>query len=214
MKQAVALALAAWLLYAGSSIGQPDTPADPETQQLQRDSHGDRIVLRSGKSLQGVRVLSHSQIEVKVEVLPGLPPLILPASQVVSIQFEQDKETESYRPDEPEKTSPPSESELLPARKIDPEFSRKLSTPMAQDTVTYRDHDVISLLETIAGQHKVSINVSLAVRARPEEKRRCTVHVETGQSLHAFLHGPLTEAAPWLKIEYNFDTVEVSLKPR
>ncbi len=215
MRKIIALVLLVWPvctgLFAEDNVQDTSTVKSP----LPWDRRGDQITLRSGKVLQGVRVVSETQVEVKVEVLPGLPILILPASQVVSVLHgdKRLREKTSEAPND-EKLSDKSSTEILPASKMAPDFSKRLATKNTDKSQQFRNRDIVAVLRIAAKKWGVPITFHQALLERPAPQRRCTLALETGQSLHGFLHDTVPAVAPWLQIEYLFDQIEVSLKAK
>lgn len=174
---------------------------------------GDRVVLRSGLSLWGLKVLSESSIDVRVEVLPGEEPLILPAGQVVDVVYGPDHAAGSQDGPASEEESNAPEPELLPAHKMSPSFSRKLAKAVSGQIEVYTDRDIVTLLEAMASEHRITIQVGEGIRSLPADRRSVTLAVTPEQSVEEFLRRVLTEAAPWLRVDTQFDEVIVSLRP-
>ncbi|MCF6284257.1 MAG: hypothetical protein L3K26_03600 [Candidatus Hydrogenedentes bacterium] len=202
----------ALLWCSGTVVGQTTPESKQETQRKPHEKHGDEIILRSGKSLQGIRVLSETRIEVKVEVHPGIPPLVLPASQVASIQYEQPRvrKTAGISSDITERLAR-SAAVLLPASKMAPGFSKRLAEKVTMRVRVFHERDIVEILETVARERNVSIVFSQALRDRPERERRCTLTARAEQSLDSFLRDTVLTVAPWLKIDYAFDSIRISL---
>ena len=158
--------------------------------------------------------MNAGRLEVAVEVLPGLAPLILPASQVVSIRYgsREDEPTRIPAPQQAEAT-PEEKPEVLPARAMAPEFSRRLATPVALERREFRHQDVIEILEAAAKAQNIPLTIRASVRRTAEAKRRCTLQIPAEQTFDGFLRQNVTRAMPWLRFEYGFDEVEVSVKP-
>jgi hypothetical protein len=212
MRTLIVVTLGALLWFCGTVVGQTTAEFSSETVPKAPKKHGDQILLRSGKSLQGVRVLSETQIEVKVEVHTGIPPLVLPASQVKSIQYDQPRVFDSATAP-PEKKGPSARSAvlLLPARKMAPTFSKRLAGNVAMHVRVFHERDIVGVLDIVARERNVSIIFAQDVRDRPERERRCSLTIRAGQSLDSFLQDTVCKAAPWLKIDYAFDSIKVSL---
>ncbi len=194
--------------YAESGT-RSDRPTSPVKAQTSVASPGDRVVLRSGLSLRGLRVLSETSIDVRVEVLPGKEPLILPAGQVTEVIYAPRESIDESPGDAP----PPPAQELLPARKISPIFSKRLAAAMVDRKRVYTDRDLVSLLEEVASEHNITITIDEALQALPSKQREVTVTVTPELSLEEFLRRVLAEAAPWLQVETRFDEVLISLRP-
>lgn len=207
MRIAVVLAVTACFVLNGARAqeGADPPPATPDDTSAR--AQGDQIFLRSGRSLHGVRVLSETQVEVKVEVLPGLPPLILPASQVVSIRYETPPPDRSRFESAGEKDD--GGATVLRARKMAPSFSKALAAELKLDKQNLRDADIVVVLEAMAKAHSITIQIGPAVRARPVKDRRCTLRVKEGQTLDSFLMETVSAALPWLHISYGFDQINV-----
>lgn len=198
-------------VYAEDGSGAERHPATTSSAEKALPK-GDRVVLRSGLSLWGLKVLSESSIDVRVEVLPGEEPLILPAGQVVDVVYGPDNPgAPQDRPAAGEALNTP-EPELLPARKMSPSFSRKLSAAVTGQIQVYRDRDIVTMLEEVAAEHRISIQVGEGIRALPAARRFVTLAATPEQSVEEFLRHVLTEAAPWVRVDTQFDEVIVSLR--
>lgn len=192
---------------------RPDRSSPPMSARGGVEPQGDRVVLRSGLSLRGIRVLSESSIDVRVEVLPGQEPLILPAGQVIEVIYDSAKSIIGDDRSTGGAATPMPVQELLPARKMNPAFSKKLAAAMVDRKRVYANRDIVYLLEEVASEHDMTIEVGDAIQALPPSQRQVTLSVTPEQSLEEFLRRVLTEAAPWLRVETQFDEVHVSLRP-
>lgn len=192
---------------------QTDRPSSPDSVQGSAVPRGDHVLLRSGLSLRGMKVLSETLIDVRVEVVPGEEPLILPARQVVEVIYAPDDGDQAGDEVPSGGARDSSAPELLPAHKMSPTFSKELAASVSSRIQVYRDHDIVTLLEGVASEHQINIVIGEGIRSLPSDKRGVSLIMSPEQSLEDFLGHYLTETAPWLRVEIQFDEVRVSQRP-
>jgi len=213
MRNVLVILLACAAHAYGEEATQSNQPSSPTSVQGSAVSRGDHIVLRSGLSLRGLKVLSETVIDVRVEVVPGEEPLILPARQVVKVIYAPDDGGLAADKESSSAVRDSSAPELLPAHKMSPSFSKELAASVSTRIQIYREHDIVTLLEGVASEHQINIVIGEGVRSLPSAKRGVSLIMSPEQSLEDFLGHYLTETAPWLRVEIQFDEVRVSLRP-
>jgi hypothetical protein len=213
MRAIVTAIMIASVLLGGPDLAQPESTGPAENASRQPQVIGDDITLRSGRTLLGVRVLEETPTELRVEVLPGIPPLVLPVRQIKSIRYGRARPTPLRKKagDAPDETGP-KVSVLLPATKIAPEFSRRLARKNKGENKRFTGEDLAKLLEKVARDQSTRITFSRNARREAETMQNCEAVLNAGQTLDSFLQKTIADTYPRLKIDYLFDEIAVSLK--
>ncbi len=167
----------------------------------------DQITLKSGRVLQGVKVIRSTPFTLVLEVIPAVEPLEIPARQVVSIEYgERDEE----RPDDaaPEAAHASGDtSQILQAVKVSPDLVKKMSDPLRQETIDFARQDLLNILRSAGILFGVSITFGPQLERLPIEKRLVALSIPEGESCDELIRGTLATELPWLKVEYRFEDV-------
>lgn len=172
--------------------------------------YGDRVWLKSGRALSGVRIVRQSLFYLEVEVIPGIELLKVPRRQVLSV--ERGPAAPPPRED-PETTEPGDDaSDVLAATKTSPGLLRKMAEPFTDTDIVFRDQAIASILRRVADLSGVNITIETPVQVRPVDERSNVVAVRAGSSFDDFLRKNLEPAAPWVVVDFEFDNVRFSAR--
>lgn len=189
---------------AKASNGVVKSPSS-DVQTHISEPTGDQITLKSGSILQGVRVLQSTPFQLVLEVLPTIDPLVIPARQVMSIKYGLHQPR--YSP-YPESESLDDESPtMLQAVKTTPELLKKLAASVTDDSLTFEDQDILNTLRTLGILSGVPITLGPRLVRYPIEERIKSVRLEPGTSFDTFITEQLSQKAPWIAVEFQYDRV-------
>lgn len=189
---------------AGAQVVEPREAVSPSAEARLDD----RITLKSGRVLQGVKIIHTTPFKLVLEVIPTVEPLEIPARQVVSVTYgERRPEPEAAPAEEPPSTTQDDASHVLPAVKIAPELVKKLSAPLTGKSVDFTQQDLLNTLRSAGILFGVSVTFGPALEKLPLEERITTLRLSEGQSFQEFIRNAVAQELPWLTVEYRFDTV-------
>lgn len=190
---------------AGAGSDAPDLPI-PASSPPTKPS-GDVVTLKSGRILQGVKVVQTTPFKILLEVIPSLEPLAIPIKQVVSIEYgPRDSQTP------PDQTiAPPASgggtSNILQAVKISPELVKKMATPITDKTIEFNAQDLVNTLRSAGIMSGVAVSFGPQLEGLPREKRTVSLSLAGGITFDRFIRDMLIPSVPWLKVEYQFNSI-------
>lgn len=169
---------------------------------------GDRITLKSGRELRGVKVLHSTSFKLVLEVIPTVAPLEIPLRQVVRIDYGRhpNPEKPTGGADSAPATAPG--PQVLEAVKVSPELAEKLHAPVVNAPLDFQDQGVVNILRSVAilGEIEVSFGPAFT-EPGSEPETRLTVTLAAGQSFDAFLREAIHPKVPALTVEYRFQSI-------
>ncbi len=178
--------------------------ASPPRAEARSD---DQITLKSGRILQGVKVIGETPFKLVLEVIPALEPLEIPARQVVSIRYgarsPEGMEATKPEPSAPEESTP----QVLQAVKTSPDLLKKLSAPMTEETVEFRRQDLLNTLRSAGILFGVPVTFGSRLESLPLEERIVSLKLPEGGTFEDFIQDSLALELPWLTVEYRYDTI-------
>lgn len=195
-----------------SATATPQEPLEEETAPLaptasMHAQHDDQVTLKSGRVLQGVKVVRATPFKLFLEIIPSVEPLEIPAKQVRSIAYGQ-SETEASVSSKPMPEDNSAESDrVLPAVKISPDLAKRMASPISDKEVLFNEQDLLNTLRSAAIMGGVSVTFGPKLENLPPEERTFSLRLAGGISFEAFYRDTLAPQVPWLKMEYRFDTV-------
>lgn len=194
---------------------ESNAPADGSTESADTDAststvtiEGDVITLTNGKQLRGGRVIRETPSSVEVETFPGQPPLKIPRRQVVSVERAG---AAAVKPAPSAAGTSSNASDVMLGEELSADFHRKITTPVPETPVAYEDRDLIEVLEDLAQRMQCAAVFEAPVNELPVAQRKITVTVPAGATLAAFFRKEYKEAAPAVKVSYQYDKINVSL---
>lgn len=195
------------LLVDTAAAGAQVPDAEKATPPRAEVRHDDQITLKSGRVLQGVKVIRSTPFKLVLEVIPTVEPLEIPVRQVVSILYGE-RERESV--DESDAEAPESSgdaSQILQAVKISPELIKKMSDPLQGKTVNFVRQDLLNTLRSAGILFGVSVDFGPGLERMPLEERIVSLSLPEGGSFEEFIRGSLARELPWLTVDYQYDLV-------
>ena len=202
----VAIAFGFTMATSQEPVDESATPVVSTATQV-RAEHGDRVTLKSGRVLQGVKVVRATPFKLFLEIIPTVGPLEIPAKQVVSISYGQPEMKGSGAPllqPEEDKKSPP---RVLPAVKIAPDFAKRVASPISDKEVVFNEQDLLNTLRSAGIMGGVSVTFGPRLEELSPEERTFSLRLAAGISFEEFYRDTLAPQVPWLKMEYRFETV-------
>lgn len=174
--------------------------------------YDDRITLKSGKVLQGGKIVRTTPFKLFLEILPAIEPLEIPTRQVVAISYGQPKAKagEDTTVAQAEEADEP--SHVLPATKVSPDLVKRMTSPIAEEALTFNEQDLLNTLRSAGILSGVSVTFGPKFEDTPTEERVFSLRLESGTSFEDFFRDTLTPLVPWLNMEYRFDTVHFERK--
>lgn len=169
--------------------------------------HGDSVTLKSGRILQGIRVLRVTPFKLFIEIIPALEPLEIPVKQVAAIDYGQPDPAESPAPPPDPSASAVEATRTLQAVKISPDLALRLATPFTRKVLEFNEQDLLNSLRSAGIMSGIPVTFGPELESLPREKRTMTLRLPEGISFDRFVRDTLTPNIPWLKVEYRFDSV-------
>jgi len=194
----------------------PSEPAPPKEElpsgnPAEPPQKGDAILLKSGKTLSNVQVIRSTPSSIEVQVHAGVEPLVLPRSMVEEITLDNidpNKRRRLKRRGE-EQPGP----DVIPAKKLSPEFYQMLTRPLAEEELRYLDRDYVETLTELSERAGVPLEFQPGVTNIPVENRRWTVSVQPGESLQTVLIDKFQSEFPDNSVDYDFNKIVVKRRP-
>lgn len=202
------IVMAALALEALASTPANDANAVKSTMDMPPPSHQrreDRITLKSGRELTGVKVIRSTPFKLVLEVIPSLEPLEIPTRQVAGITYGEPETIETAETSPPESTE--DSTRVLQAVKLSPDLVKKMSESLSEKTIDFTRQDIINPLRSAGIMSDVPITFGKTLENLPVEQRILSLILMEGVSFDDFLRNTVAPKAPWLKIEYRFDSV-------
>lgn len=190
------------------------TPRDPvqaktpttTTAAPTQTRYDDQVTLKSGRVIQGVRVVRVTPFKLFLEVIPTVEPLEIPAKQVVSIAYGQPEPKQSTVMASPPEDSTESD-QVLQAVKMAPDLAKRMSSPISEKEVLFNEQDLLNTLRSAGIMSGVPVTFGPHLEKIPPEERTFSLRLADGASFEEFFRDTIVPQVPWLKMEYRFDTV-------
>jgi len=195
------------LLVDIAAAGAPSSDAGGATPPQAEVRNDDQITLKSGRVLQGVKVIRSTPFKLVLEVIPAVEPLEIPARQVVSIVYGERQEVRVDEPAPEVAQASRDTSQILQAVKISPDLVKKMSAPLNQKTIDFARQDLLNTLRSAGIVFGVPVTFGPRLEDLPIEKRIVTLRLPEGGSFEDFIRGALARELPLLKVEYRFEVV-------
>jgi hypothetical protein len=167
---------------------------------------GDKVSLKSGKQLRGVKVLRVTPSMVELEYAPGQPVMKLPRRLVTNIEYENPANAPAAAAGAEEAGS----GDVMVAEEISAEFNKKLTAPLPGAPLDFKDQDALIVLKDLADRAQVVLAVAPEAQQVPEAQRKITLSVPKDATLSTLLREGFRTAVPALKFSLQFDKVLVS----
>lgn len=197
-------ALGVWVLLAIPAL-LPAGACDEASSAFSPEETSGAVTLKSGQTLEGVRIVRLTTIDYIVEVYEGIY-IRLPRSQVASVESAAWANASRERPRE---NSEP--SVLLPGRRISPQLNARLNRGMVDERIEYEQADFLEVFEDIEEYTGASFEIAPEVRQLPEENRQWRVTIEPGDTLLTVLREEFASAFPEVEIVYGYDRILLTL---
>ena len=171
------------------------------------DKTSGAVTLKSGQTLEGIRVVGLTTIDYIVEVYDGVY-IRLPRGQVVSVESEAWINSNRARPRD---TTEP--SVLLPGRRISPQLNARLNRRMVAERVEYEQADFLDVFDDIEEFTGASFEMAPELEQLPEEDREWRVTLDPGDTLLTLLQDKFGSSFPEVQVVYGYDHVLLTLTP-
>ena len=198
-----------------SALQQSERMEEQTPPSIQRT--GDQITLKSGKVLHGVKITRRTALNLVLESLPGVKPLVIPLRQVASIEYGalSTRPTETKRPIQPPAPikDPPQATgtDVLQAVRLSPELIEKMARPFTDEPIEFENQDIVNILRSVSILSRVPISLDAAINHLPTDQRRATLELPAGTSFDDFLETKFGPELPWLRAEFRFDRLHFAL---
>jgi hypothetical protein len=227
MKYASVLVVAI-LAFCGMGLAQPappDTPSGDSTDALMAETppvsdpgaepapaalSGDVIHLKSGKIISGGQVIRKAPTTVFVEVLPGVPLLELPLSQVESIEYDEIDSMHERAPVKP--AVPETVPDYIQGKELSPELSKKLRRSITDTDISIQDEDYVTVVTRIAERMNIPLTIGPKIQELPAAARRWSANIPAGTSFIVLLYEHLLLAFPRVKETYEYGQIQLTLR--
>lgn len=185
-----------------------DTP--PPRQETPVVLDGDIITLKTGTTLSSVQVLKETPLMVVVQIREGVPPLNIPRRQVVSIKYDDIDPNKQPKPLAPSPQA--SEGDMFKAEELSPEFHRKITAPLSDQVISFKDAYCLQVLEKLGQQAGITLEIGEPAKQAIPKEPVCSFEVKPGTSLLSFIQDLFIGAYPELKAFYPFDKIVMTTK--
>lgn len=194
----------------GQAAATPGLGAVPSSGTAAQQPTGDRIVLKSGHALDGVRLLRTTPIHLVLEIVPGIEPLLIPRGQVVRVA--QGGNTVVHAAAAPPDLQPvPSEPDVLAAIRMTPEFVERISAPLVEEERVFERQDIVNVIRLAGTLCGVAVKIEPEVEEQSMERRIGRWALPANASFEDFLRVHLASQAPWLECTFESDLVRISI---
>jgi hypothetical protein len=204
------IVMAAIALNFGTATAQgpvEDVDPVPARSAALPTHHEDRVTLKSGKVLQGVRVVRTTPFKLYLEVVPSVPPLAIPIKQVAAITYGQ-LEPRRSRASATEPEAPAEEpARVMQAVKISPKLAEQMASPISEKDVLFENQDLLNTLRSVGILSGITVTFGPELERLSPELRSFTLRLVGGASFEEFYRNTLLPEVTWLEMEYRFDTV-------
>jgi len=191
----------------GAKDGEkPEAEKTPSKESLSTFKiEGDTVVLKSGRKLRGAKVLRVSPSAVELEYAPGQPAMKIPRRMVVSIESSNPANVVTA-PAGQEKAG----SDVMVAEEVSAEFNKKLTAPVPNTPLEFKDKDALTVLKDLADRVQVTLAVDPEAQKVPEAERKMSLSVPANATLSALLREEFQKAVPALKFSLQYDKILVT----
>jgi len=166
---------------------------------------GDVLVLKNGRTMDGVQILRENPIAYVVQIVEGVE-MEIDRSQVESVTYDDiDPMVERLRR---AREGTRGEQDEIPAQRLDPQFNEKLNDPF-RAAIEYRNMDVVAIAGELGKRKEVTIEVSDGVRDLPPAERQWSLVQEPGVTLMQVFRKPFEERFKKLRVRYDFDKIRI-----
>lgn len=172
-----------------------------------REKTSGAVTLKSGQTIENIRVVGFTTIDYIVEVYEGVY-IRLPRGQVVSVESEAWVNSSRERPRENREPSV-----LLPGRRISPQLNARLNRRMVVERVEYEQADFLDVFDDIEEFTGASFEMAPELEQLPEEDREWRVTLDPGDTLLTLLQDKFASSFPEVEVVYGYDHVLLRLPP-
>ena len=195
------------LLVDPAAAGAQVSDIEGATPPRAESRNDDQITLKSGRVLQGVKVIRSTPFKLVLEVIPTVEPLEIPARQVVSIAYGEQQSKTVVGPDKEAVEASGDTAQILQAVKVSPELVKKMAAPLVQESVDFAHQDLLNTLRSAGILFGVSVTFGPRLESLPLQERIVSLSLPEGESFEDFIRGALARELPWLTVDYRFDVV-------
>lgn len=208
---AISLHSAAELEQDGGTRSIP-APAPVPASAPAPDQNADSVTLKSGRVLQGVKVVQSTPFKLFLEIIPSVEPLEIPVKQVTSVAHGRPEAPRSEVPVAPPVDTEEEASTVLQAVKISPDLAKKMAAPLTDKAIEFNDQDLLNTLRSVGILSGVPVTFGPKLEKLPREERTISLRLAGGMSFDRFIRDTLAPSVPWLEIEYHFDAMYFELR--
>ena len=207
----VTVVLAGWGAWGQDAPTEP-APEGPATAAEAKDEalSGDILHLKSGKKLSGVQILRETPSRIVVEYLPGFEPLVIPRSQVESLEYDDIDPRKVRRDREVEGTE--SKPDVITGEEVSKELHGKLTEAMSEEPLRLEQQTWLEALTKLSGRTGVPLQVEDAVKPILKPQQRRDFEIPPGTSFMVFLQRDFRKTFAKAQVTYKYDKVIVSLR--
>jgi hypothetical protein len=186
---------------APTVLTEPTAPASPR---------GDILSFVNGRQLVG-QVIKKTPEEFIVEVATGVE-LKVPRKQIQEVDYDT-FEPSAARASESQDSAAPKDG-LIRGKKVSAELYQKLTKPISDTALEYRDKGAVAILAELGEKLGVEITVDEGFKQLPTEDRLwgSPVSIAPGTTLSALLEEDLLKKLPKVGVVYQFDKIVVTSK--
>lgn len=190
-----------------TASGAPTAPESAPEEHLD-----DQITLKSGRVLQGVKVIRKTPFKLVLEVIPAVEPLEIPLKQVVSIRYGSPKRDVNQGDAEPQGNTQLEQSQILHAVKMSPELLAKLAASFTEKPIAFSRQDLLNILRSVGILSGVPVSFGPALDELNVEERILSMEVPAHSSFESFIRDVLGPSVTWVSVEYSLNGVKFEKK--
>jgi hypothetical protein len=190
--------------------GDEETPSEEERQRVPPPIPGDTIYFKVGEPMMGVQILRSTPRSFVVETAENVPPLEILRRLVDRVELDNFASFEAKRLQEEKEKS---QESVVSGEQLAPELRSKLTAPLGDRLRSFQNEDFVEVLDELARDTQVALDIAEAVRAIPPAQRSWTVENVEGLTFLSLLQERLRPAFPNVRIEFLLDKVILSVQP-
>jgi len=196
-----------------ADAAKPAAPApggSGEATILPKPQGGDKIYMKSGTVMSGIQVIRSNPANYEVQVVVGEPPMLIPRRQVDRVEYD---EIDPLREEMREKMFPkPKEVTMASGERVTSDLRDKLESPIAAEALTYKDLDLVAVLNDIKAKTQINLVVDPSIEERPAGQRKWSLEIPATRTLMAVLREDMVGRFNYVEVILEADTVLVMTK--
>ena len=210
-------ALFSTLLVGGAAVqAQEDAVLDESPAAIEplkneeMKKKGDVLHLKSGAMMSGVQILKSTPHHYEVELVKGVAPLLIPRNQVDFVEMDDfDPTRDRIRR---EMFPEAEEVSMASGEKVTRDLMDKLSAPVSTEELSYERKDFVKILNEIAKDVGVKLQIDESVQSMQPNRRRWTFKTTPEKTLISLLQDDLVGKFNYIVVKFNDDTISIMTK--